>query len=193
MQGVVLYGPPAAGKDTITTTLHRLDPRYVLFPRLKVGRGRTTGYRMTTAEELHALRERGEIIWENHRYGATYAIDRTELLQRLRIHIPVLHAGQPEAVTAITQAVPRARWIRVALWCPRDIAEHRIRARNTGDPEERLHAWDTTPPLPDADLTINTATTPPQTAAEHIHAAQHVASKTNQCRTESVVRETSRP
>lgn len=169
MRGVVLYGPPAAGKDTITAALHRLDDRYVQFPRLKIGPGRTTGYRMTTVEHLHALRQGGDIIFENRRYGAIYVIDRTELLRRLQAHIPVLHVGQPEAITAITQATPHAHWLRVALWCPRDIAEHRIRARNTGDTDERLRAWDATPPLRQADLTINTAATSPEEAAAQIH------------------------
>ena len=33
--GVILYGPPAAGKDTITGELLALDPRYRQFSRLK--------------------------------------------------------------------------------------------------------------------------------------------------------------
>jgi predicted PilT family ATPase len=35
--GILLYGPPAAGKDTITTALAALDARYAPFRRLKVG------------------------------------------------------------------------------------------------------------------------------------------------------------
>ncbi|MGV9303830.1 hypothetical protein ACWDLG_10705 [Nonomuraea sp. NPDC003727] len=37
LQGIVLYGPPASGKDTVTAALRRLDPRFVLLPKLKVG------------------------------------------------------------------------------------------------------------------------------------------------------------
>jgi len=35
--GVLLYGPPAAGKDTVSAALIAVDARYVLFERLKVG------------------------------------------------------------------------------------------------------------------------------------------------------------
>ncbi|TQS03808.1 guanylate kinase, partial [Microbispora hainanensis] len=42
--GVVLYGPPASGKNTITAAMHRHDPRFRLLPKLKVGAGRADGY-----------------------------------------------------------------------------------------------------------------------------------------------------
>jgi ATP-dependent 26S proteasome regulatory subunit len=35
--GVILYGPPGAGKDTITAELSRLRPEFTLFQRLKAG------------------------------------------------------------------------------------------------------------------------------------------------------------
>lgn len=39
--GVILYGPPGAGKDTVTAELVQQDPSYALFERLKAGPGRT--------------------------------------------------------------------------------------------------------------------------------------------------------
>lgn len=41
------------------------------------------GYRAATVHHLDELRAAGQLLWENTRYGATYAIDRDELLQRL--------------------------------------------------------------------------------------------------------------
>jgi hypothetical protein len=38
---------------------------------------------MTSAAELHALQERGDIVWTNARYGSVYAIDRISLVQQL--------------------------------------------------------------------------------------------------------------
>jgi len=84
MRGVILYGPPASGKDTITRALYELDKCYVLFPRLKQGTAKTVGYRMVTAEQLDDLRERGELIWENARYRSVYGIDRSFLVTGLR-------------------------------------------------------------------------------------------------------------
>lgn len=61
---------PAAGKDTITEQLLTVGP-YTHFQRLKVGPGRTSDYRVGTSEQLTALRERGQVIYENQRYDAT--------------------------------------------------------------------------------------------------------------------------
>jgi guanylate kinase len=155
--GVILYGPPAAGKDTITRALTAHNDRFRLFPRLKVGPGRTTGYRLTGPETLERLRHDRHVIWENSRYQATYVIDAPELHQRLRDHHPVLHLGQIDGVRAVVAATPDAHWLLVHLWCPRDIARQRLIERGSTDLAERLHAWDDTPALPDAALTINTA------------------------------------
>jgi guanylate kinase len=167
-RGVILYGPPAAGKDTITAYLHALDPVYELFPRLKAGAGRTTGYRCTTNEALDQLHQTGAIVWENARYGARYAIDLPELTARLRRQIPVVHLGQARAIPAVTAATPDADWFIVALWCPRDEAVRRVEQRATGDTEARLRAWDETEPLARADLTLDTAATTPDLAARTI-------------------------
>jgi guanylate kinase len=169
MQGIILYGPPASGKDTITLALSALDSRYVLFPRFKVGGGRTAGYRIATPEAVNELRADGAIVWENHRYGATYVIDRPSLAEHLRTHIPVVHLGQRAAVEAIREATPGAHWFSIWLWCPRDIAKQRITARSTGDSDERMRVWDETYPLVNCDLRIDTAKVAPVAAAAAIH------------------------
>jgi guanylate kinase len=168
-RGVILYGPPAAGKDTITEALHRLDPRYRLFRRLKTGGGKTTGYRMTTSAVLGELRENGDLIWENSRYGAVYAVDRPALLDHLAAGYPVLHLGQVEAIDAVTKATPAANWTVVYVWCPRDIAEERLTARDPEDVAERLRAWDQTLSIDSAELMINTAHLVPDAAAAEIY------------------------
>lgn len=164
-RGVILYGPPAAGKDTIDAALCDLDSEYRHFNRLKVGPGRTSGYRTTTPDELDALRADGEVIWENERYGATYAVDRRGLTAALQVCSPILHLGQPEAVRAVLDAVPEARWTVAALWCPRPVAARRLMQRGNVDVAERLAVWDATPALPTADLQIDTSITEPDIAA----------------------------
>jgi guanylate kinase len=157
VRGILLYGPPAAGKDSVTRSLHKVDDNYRIFRRLKVGGGRTEGYRISTPGEVESLRSRGDIVWENSRYGASYYIDRGYLLDQLGRFVSVVHLGQIQAVTAVRAAAPAATWLSVYLWCPREVAEERIKARNTGDDEERLRAWDATDPLLDADLKVDTA------------------------------------
>ncbi len=167
-QGVILYGPPAAGKDSITTILSRINGRYSLFQRLKVGGGRTAGYRMTDDARVAALRDAGEIVWENRRYGALYLVDRSPLLAQLQAGIPILHLGQPESIEAIRKSV-KAEWLIVSVWCPREIAAARIAARITGDTDDRLRAWDETPALRCPDLTIDTSLGSAEEAARAVH------------------------
>lgn len=50
----------------------------------------------------------------NHRYSATYAIDRSGLGAAPQAEtIPVLHLGQPEAIDLTTEASPQAEWTTV--------------------------------------------------------------------------------
>ncbi|MEU8185640.1 kinase [Micromonospora sp. NPDC049047] len=165
--GIILYGPPAAGKDTVTQALHRADPRYSLFKRLKVGGGRTEGYRVISKTELADLADRGEIVWENRRYGAVYAVDRSGLSTHSDSGVPVLHLGQSAAVDAVKDAERSIVWLVVYLWCARDIAEQRMHGRNTGDVPARLSAWDSTESI-EADLRIDTGVTDPDRAAGEI-------------------------
>ncbi|MET8278748.1 kinase [Micromonospora sp. NPDC005174] len=171
MQGVILYGAPASGKDTVTAALHQLHSQYQQFRRLKVGRGRTAGYRMSTDAELATLRASGGVVWENRRYGSVYVIDAPGLRQQFHRQIPVVHVGQVNAVDAVRQAFPDVRWIVVALTCPRDVAERRIVERQTGDSAERLRVWDETETVATVDLTIDTSRSSPDVAARLVDQA----------------------
>ena len=168
MRGIILYGAPASGKDTITEALHDLDPRCRLFERLKVGPGATATYRMTDAADLDRLRAAGQLIWENQRYGATYAVDQPRLLEALAAGIPVLHLGQVQGIDAVRHATPDVAWLTVELRCSRDTAQARLIARGSTDTVARLAAWDDTEQLPTPDLTIDTRTMRPESVAETV-------------------------
>ncbi|WP_228799571.1 hypothetical protein [Nocardia nova] len=156
-----------------------MDPRFRLYQRMKVGAGRTAGYRIAPAEALSELEVAGSVIYSNRRYGATYVIDRPELDTMLAAgDIPVLHVGQPEAVEALLSSEPAIRWVVAELWCPRDIAEARIAARATGDTAARLEAWDATPHLTSTDLRIDTSHVAPPGAAQLIAEAVQIAAST---------------
>lgn len=87
----------------------------------------------------------------------------------VEVCIPVLHLGQVEAVKAVTSTLPATQCVTVWLWCPRDVAVGRIAARGTGDTAARLRAWDETEPMPEADISMNTANVLPADAAVTIH------------------------
>ena len=168
--GVILYGPPASGKDTVTAALTVMDPRFALFSRLKCGDGRMAGYRVVDRNTLDALVLADEIVWSNVQYGATYAVDRGELADHLSRGTPVLHLGQVAAVDAVVAATPETSWFVVGLWCPRDVAAQRLECRGSGDALRRLAVWDSTPDLGPPASTLNTGLVQPRDAA-HLIAA----------------------
>jgi len=138
---VLLYGAPASGKDTVSDALCQLDARYALFRKLKVGGGRSAGYRWTTAENLTRLRVSGTLVDESARYGNTYAVDATELGRLLAsCRTPIVHMGRLHGVANVTRYP--AAWLVARLWCPRETAEERLRNRGSTDLADRMRAWD---------------------------------------------------
>ncbi|WP_371782129.1 guanylate kinase [Streptosporangium subroseum] len=143
-QGIVLYGPPASGKDTITAALTRLDARFTLLPKLKVGTGRACGYEFVTAEHLTELRGAGRLVAETHRYGNVYAIDRQRIEEMEAAgRVPVAHMGNLGDLRQLIGRTPDS-WLRVLLWVPREVTEQRSRERGDVDTGKRLAAWDET-------------------------------------------------
>ena len=150
--GIVLYGPPASGKDTVTGALYRLDSRFVLLPKLKAGTGRSQGYEPVTTERLEELRGAGRLVAETHRYGNVYAVDRKAIDDLTAAGaVPVAHMGNVADLRRLIGREPDS-WLRVLLWVPREVTEQRSRSRGDADTGKRLTAWDETL----ADLEANT-------------------------------------
>ncbi|MER5974597.1 guanylate kinase [Streptomyces sp. NPDC002055] len=172
-QGVILYGPPASGKDTVTEALAELDARYAQFARLKVGSGKTSGYRMGTAEQLRELETAGDVVYANSRYGNTYVIDVPGLDAAFEGGVPVVHLGQVDGIRDLVDGYA-AEWVVVLLWCPREVTAQRSEGRGDSDTTARLAAWEATRKDLDAhadvvwDLTVDTFATSPEKAAELI-------------------------
>ncbi|MGW0597297.1 guanylate kinase [Streptomyces sp. NPDC002776] len=138
--GVILYGPPGSGKDTITAELSNLRPEFTLFQRLKAGPGRTTGYRLTTREHIEELAQAGDVLYRNSRYDAEYAIDRGEVSALVDSgRIPVLHMGQVAGARAV--AAHPINWVWVLLWCPEGVTHRRCQGRGDKDLDTRLKIW----------------------------------------------------
>jgi guanylate kinase len=174
--GILLYGPPAAGKDTITTALAALDARYVPFRRLKVGSGKSTGYRMGTAAQLADLEAIGDVVYRNERYGNVYVVDRPGLDRAFEGGaLPIVHLGQVTGVERVA-ALSGVRWVRVLLWCSRASTAERSRHRGDTDTAARLAAWDVTRedlalyPQARWEVRVDTDVVTPREAAQQIDA-----------------------
>ncbi|MFH8627550.1 guanylate kinase [Streptomyces vietnamensis] len=142
--GVLLFGPPAAGKDTVSAALHTLDPRFSQLVKVKVGSGRSTGYRMASETQLTELRRAGRIVLETERYGNTYAVDRADLdALRAEGGVPVVHVGSLAHLRSFLGAVNEP-WLSVLLWLPRAECARRSAGRGDQDTPDRLSVWDTT-------------------------------------------------
>ncbi|MFI9788488.1 HAD family hydrolase [Kitasatospora sp. NPDC051984] len=176
-RGVILYGPPASGKDTVTRALAALDPTFALFSRVKVGLGRSAGYRMGTPEQLARLRATpGAVVYENSRYDSTYVTDRAGLDSAFEVGVPVMHLGQVDGVRAVLDGYP-AGWLTVLLWCPKEATASRSAGRGDADTPARLAAWDATQEDLEAnrsfrfDLVVRTDAVPAEQAADQIRRA----------------------
>jgi len=171
--GLVLYGPPAVGKSTITSALTAFDAQFALFPVVKAGPGRTAGYAMVSGDEFAERAAAGDFVFTWERYDARYAISASALARFADEGlVPVVHLGSVAAVQAVTAASP-LRWTVVQLWASREICEDRARHRSTGDVAARLAAYDQTTKLDIAQLTLDTGLT---SAAEAAQAIRNVVS-----------------
>lgn len=172
---MILYGPPTSGKDTITAELSRVDERFTLLTKLKVGTGRSTGYRYVSDDDLKALRLAGRLVVETHRYGNRYAVDRHDIDALADAgRVPVVHMGNLADLNRLRTAAPLT-WTAVLLWVPREVCFERSRQRGDRDSADRVRAWEET--LADLEtagdaspfaLTIRTDETAPTDAARRI-------------------------
>lgn len=172
---MILYGPPASGKDTVTAELTRHDDRFVLLTKLKAGTGRSSGYRYVSLDDLRVLRDAGRLVVETQRYGNRYGVDRQDIDALTKVgRIPVVHMGNIADLERLRSAAP-LKWIAVLLWAPREVCAERSKHRGDADNPKRLQAWDETyadlqaagEVLP-FDLTIHTDQAEPAEAARRI-------------------------
>jgi guanylate kinase len=141
LNGVILYGPPASGKDTVSRELIKLDSRYELYRKLKSGSGNMSGYRRAEHTDLDRLRRNDLILYANERYGNTYAVDLPELEAiGKRNRVPIIHMGQVEGVVSLRKH--STHWTTALLWCDRATARQRSLERGNSDVSARVAAWD---------------------------------------------------
>ena len=136
---VVLFGAPAAGKDTVTRVLTSRDSQYEHFIKHKRGAGSKHGYTMVTELQLQEMRDSGRLVSEVDRYGSTYAIDRHRLASSVLAGRQVLvHSAEPsEALTLVELGAAL-----VLIECSRETATSRLNQRDPNSVADRMEVWD---------------------------------------------------
>jgi len=181
---VIIFGSPAAGKDAITTAVAGQNPRFRLFRKLKVGGGRTDGYRIGTHADANALKGSGAVLSEVHRYGCRYIVDGAELAALFRAgFIPIIHTADTDEFSTLTHT-PWFRGVGIHLHTTREEAIRRLTRRDPDDVPGRLDVWDRveatlrrTPIHPE--MAWDTTQTPVEESAKLvIDTVEHLADKT---------------
>lgn len=136
LRGIVLFGPPASGKDVVTAAMHALDRRICHFRKLKVGTGRSQGYRIVSPSQVDDLLRRGLVVSRVRRYGNEYVVDQTELesLQGSGC-IPVIHTADLDELERLSQ---QAGWRSFCLWASLRVTRQRLSERGDRDTAARL-------------------------------------------------------
>jgi guanylate kinase len=187
VSGLVLYGPPASGKDTLTAALARLDGRFRAVGKVKTGSGRTSGYRMVSPSTFDRLLADGLLVGASERYGNRYAVDRRDVTELVGQGCwPTIHSGRMDDLERLVEGLG-GRWFTVLLWCGREETARRSRARCDRDTPARLDVWDSTlselltqPARAESlfDLVVRTDLATPEQAAHEIARGFHAGGHT---------------
>lgn len=140
---MALYGPPASGRDAVTTELAALDSRFTLFERLRVSTDPKPGLGNISPADANARVARGQVLYERAQDGSRsrYIVDRAELDRLTSAALfPVLHLDEIGGVRAVM--IRSGQWLAVRLHCSRDTTLNRSRERGDTDTPTQLAAWD---------------------------------------------------
>ncbi|WP_232660556.1 hypothetical protein [Pseudonocardia sp. TRM90224] len=140
-RGILLAGPPASGKRTVTFALTSLRRSYAPFPALTVGSDTRVAAERTTQRHLDELKAWAQVFHEFTSDGARYVYDR-ERLNRIREQgrIPVACVDDIDVLRAFEREADD--WLQVLLWCPREEAERRLAATGVAPDRAAVRRWD---------------------------------------------------
>lgn len=139
---LVLAGPPAVGKDTLTLKLEKLYSKFILFDKLKTGGGRRKTYRRISSEEFTRMSAAGSMVSEVRQHGSCYGVDREHLQALINADfVPVIHTAHESEWKALSA---HDGFVGIILWAAPDVAHKRLLDRdgkNSATMAERLELW----------------------------------------------------
>ncbi len=147
-EAILLSGPPASGKDSLTEALHGIDPKFVHFRKHRAGSGGQPGaaYIDISVSQFERMAQQNRFAQWHDRYGRYYGVAVEELDRTLSTaKIPIIHVGKYQNLLALRQHPLLRPALSILLLCSRAAAGVRLENRHAGqlgEVEARLAAFD---------------------------------------------------
>ena len=147
---ILLCGPPASGKDTITTLLARKNNIFRHFRKHRVpprenGKNNPPSYIRVSIDEYLTMIRDNEFVQFHQRYGRFYGVSRKTLEKHLRDgQIPIIHTGKVYDLMELDASFGNNS-AKILLWESKENIRERLKLRHPGDPREiqrRLQSYD---------------------------------------------------
>ena len=134
---LLLSGTPASGKDTITSLLVEIDPRFRHFKKHRSSiQPKTDGaYIHVTPDEFVVMSGQGEFLQYHYRYDRGYGVSFSELNRHwTKGEIPIVHVGKYENIGSLRSQEVAATSVLLMV----SLAETKLRLeqRHADDTEE---------------------------------------------------------
>lgn len=134
---LLLSGTPASGKDTITSLLLKLNPRFRHFKKHRASdQPKNDGtYVHVTPEEFHVMADQGEFLQHHYRYDRGYGVSLKVLNQHwANEEIPIIHVGKYENIAPLRTQEVNATSVLLMASLPE--TRRRLKQRHVNDTPE---------------------------------------------------------
>jgi guanylate kinase len=147
---ILLSGPPASGKDSVTNLLNERNTLFVNFLKhcgcdLSAEKRGMESYVNISVEEFKRMISNGDFIQYHKRYGRFYGVSKKLLNDYLNKGlVPVIHTGRIENLITLESKILNKVY-KILIWAKRDDIQQRLDKRQNGDIIEinkRLEAYD---------------------------------------------------
>ncbi len=137
---ILLCGPPASGKDSITEAICKIDEGFYHFKKHRAINGKTYMHRNNyidiTKDEFKKMIENDEFIQYHERYNRYYGISKKAMADGISKNLNmIIHTGRIENLQELKKKI-NENTISILLWAPMDILRQRLVKRHHNNENE---------------------------------------------------------